>query len=85
MSLFSKWRRAKSPSPPEAIAAPTPAAKPRPDRSADIAAEESRLAEALASGDTDTLVQMALAATSTRLRQRAAQAVEQRQAAGLTV
>ena len=76
MSLFSKWREEKTPSPtPEADAAPSLPVKPRPDRSADIAAEESRLAQALSSGDADTLAQMALAATSTRLRQRAAEAV----------
>ena len=54
-------------------AAPAP---PGPDRSAELAAEEARLEAAIATGDEAQVAPFALEGASTRIRQRAAEAIE---------
>jgi hypothetical protein len=55
------------------VPAPPP---PGPDRAELLAAEEARLAAAIASGDETLIAPFALSASSTKLRQRAAEAIE---------
>lgn len=62
--------------PAEAAAVPVPAPAAGPDRAELLAAEEASLAAAIASGDETLIAPFALAASSTRLRQKAAEAIE---------
>ncbi len=62
---------------PEPVPAATEVAPDRsPDRAAELAAEEARLEAALASGDESLVAPFALEGASTRIRQRAAEAIE---------
>jgi hypothetical protein len=61
--------------PAEVVRVPAPP-PPGPDRAELLAAEEARLAAAIASGDEALIAPFALSASSTRLRQRAAEAIE---------
>ena len=60
--------------PVEETAAPAP--PPGPDRAAELAAEEARLEAAIASGDEGAIAPFALEGASTKIRQRAAEAIE---------
>lgn len=79
MSLFSRFRKA---SPPPAAAAPREIAPPRP--TAPVAPEaallaeqeEARLTAAIAAADFQTVATLVIEGTSTRIRQRAAEAVD---------
>ena len=77
MSFLSKLFGRKSK--PVLAAAPTPPPPPpmapKPDRSAEIAAEETRLNEALSAQQEATLCEMVVSGISTKVRQRAAEAV----------
>jgi hypothetical protein len=61
--------------PAEVVPAPAPP-PPGPDRSELLAAEEARLAAAIASADETLIAPFALSASSTKLRQKAAEAIE---------
>jgi hypothetical protein len=61
--------------PAEAVLVPAPA-PPGPDRAELLAAEEASLAAAIASGDETLIAPFALSASSTKLRQKAAEAIE---------
>ena len=81
MSLFSRlFGKAPLPSPPpekppETAAAPSPA-PPAPDRALVTAQEERDLQAALDAGDLQTIGRLVLGGASTKIRQQAAQAVE---------
>ena len=81
MSLFSRlFRKAPPPSlPPEKVPESVPPARPEPsaaDRAVVTAQEERELEAALAAGDAATLSRLVVRGTSTKVRQQAAQAVE---------
>jgi len=81
MSLFSRlFRKAPSPSlPPQKapVAVPPPRPEPSvPDRAVVTAQEERELETAIAAGDTTTVARLVVQGASTRIRQQAAQAVE---------
>jgi hypothetical protein len=77
MSLFSRFRKV---SPPPAAAAPRETPPPAAPVAADVAAlaerEEARLTAAIAAGDFQTVAALVLDGTSTKIRQRAAEAIE---------
>lgn len=79
MSLFTRFRKAPPPAapvqPPENI--PTKAPAPGVPEPALLAArEEQSLTTAIATGDSETVARLVLEGTSTKIRQRAAEAVE---------
>ena len=81
MSLFSRlFRKAPPPSlPPEKVPESVPPARPEPstaDRAVVTAQEERELEAALAAGDAATISRLVVRGTSTKVRQQAAQAVE---------
>lgn len=77
MSLFSRWfSKGSAPSPtpaPSEKAAPKPGAA---DRAQAAAAEERRLQSAIEARDVQTVARLVVAGTSTRIRQAAAEAIE---------
>lgn len=79
MSLFSRFRKAPPPSVPEQqveAIAETPAAPDAPDAAALAAQEEQTLRAAIASGDTSSVARFVMDGTSTKIRQLAAEAIE---------
>src|SRR5882757_5807836 len=83
MSLFSRFFRKAPPSPAfpappaEPVASPAVArAAPSPDRALAAAQEEAALQAAIAGNDTETIGRLVVAGTSTKVRQQAAQAIE---------
>lgn len=77
MSLFSRFRKAPPPpaaaKPPEKVAAPAPAA---PDPAVLAAQEEEKLRAAIAAGDLQAIATAVIDGTSTRIRQLAAEAID---------
>src|SRR5882724_8300882 len=84
MSLFSRFFRKAPPSPavPEAPARPVAKpevvvrAVPAPDRALAAAREEASLQAAIERNDAETVSRLVMAGTSTKIRQLAAQAIE---------
>lgn len=83
MSLFSRFRKAPSPSVPEnppenSMQNPEPkvAAPAAPEAALLAAKEEGTLQEAIASGDTATVAKLVLEGASTKIRQMAAEAID---------
>lgn len=81
MSLFTRFRKAP-PSvaapeqPPENIAMKTPVLPAGPDPALLAAQEEQALQDAIAAGDTETVAKLVIEGLSTRIRQQAAEAIE---------
>ncbi|MFO1401977.1 MAG: hypothetical protein U1F30_12330 [Steroidobacteraceae bacterium] len=73
--MAASRRRRQTPSPAPPVADAPPAAPPGPIAPKLLAAEEARLAEALAGADEAALAQFALQGTTTKIRQRAAEAI----------
>lgn len=79
MSLFSRFRKAPPPSAPaepRENAPARPVAPAAPDAGLLAAQEEARLTAAIAAGDTPTVAGLVIEGTSTKLRQRAAEAID---------
>ncbi len=84
MSLFSRFFRKTTPPSPSAAASPAPSksadkTQPRPDaaeRARAAAAEEAALQSAIDAGDTQAVARLVVAGTSTQVRQKAAQAID---------
>lgn len=79
MSLFTRFKKAPSPSAPEkppetiAVKAPVPGA---PDPAVLAAQEEQALNAAIAAGETHTVAKLVIEGSSTKLRQQAAEAID---------
>lgn len=79
MSLFSRFRKAPPPSAtaqPEHSAAAAPDAEPAPDAAIVAAQEEESLRTSIAAGDSQAIAHLVLDGTSTKIRQAAAEAID---------
>src|SRR5687768_7135312 len=79
MSLFSRFRKAPPPAVPEKLpepAAPKAPAPAAPDPALLAAQDEGTLKSAIASGDGATVARLVIEGTSTKIRQAAAEAIE---------
>jgi hypothetical protein len=79
MSLFSRFRKEPTPNgpaEPHEIVPEKPAVPVGPEAALIAAQEEERLSAAIAGGDTQTVATLVIEGTSTKLRQRAAEAID---------
>lgn len=79
MSLFSRFRKEPTPNgpaEPQEIVPEKPAVPIGPEAALIAAQEEERLSAAIAGGDTQTVATLVIEGTSTKLRQRAAEAID---------